>query len=63
MATNRLDDVEVEVLVAGTWWPGWLDRDYWRKASGGRWEAFVRWTRTGGEQHMDWFDEDQIRRV
>ena len=37
MGFNRHNDTEVEACVDGTWWPGWLDEDQWRRIpSGGR---------------------------
>ncbi len=62
MGSNRHDDVQVEVLLDGTWWPGWLDPDDWAK-TGGRWHAMVRYQTGVAENMIREFDQDQIRRV
>jgi hypothetical protein len=62
MVSNRLDDVQVEVLVDDTWWPGWLDPSTWRQVDG-RWRAFVRWQTAPAENHLGTFDQDQIKQV
>ena len=56
-------DVEVEVLVDGTWWPGWLDPDHWRRTPEGRWEGFVRWSKGPADDFLRHFVEADIRRV
>lgn len=53
-------DIEVEVLVDGTWWPGFLEH---RRQRDGRWEGFVRWTRGPGLNHLGWYDYDDLRPI
>jgi hypothetical protein len=60
MSGNRLEDVEVQVLVDEQWLDGWLDT--WHKR-GDRWHGFVRYQTAPAENYLGWFDEDQIRRV
>lgn len=77
MSSDRHLDVEVEVLLhqdrllpndegivpAGTWAPGWLDRDTWRRR-GDQWEALVRYTLHGRKfpfSYLDHFTENRIR--
>jgi hypothetical protein len=62
MGSNRHDDVQVEVYAGGTWWPGWLDPDDWRKVDG-RWRAMVRYQTGPAENRIGGFDQDDIRRV
>jgi len=53
------------LIPAGTWAPGWLDRDTWRRR-GDRWEALVRYTlygRTFPFSYLSYFDESSIRRA
>jgi hypothetical protein len=57
-------EVDVEVLVDDTWWPGYLFRSDWRKASQGPSVCLVRFTtRTpeGLENRARQFDEVHIR--
>lgn len=67
MGTNRLNDLEVQVLVDDTWHDGWLDPDHWQQdRETGRWSAPVRWTRRTGafpENFLWTFDQDHIRQV
>lgn len=54
---HRLD-TPVEVLVDGTWWPGFLER---RRQAGDSWEGFVRWSTAPGENRIGWHPYEQIR--
>lgn len=63
MGSNRLDDVEVQVHVDGTWWPGWLDPQYWRRDPAGGWEGYVRWTKGPALNYLDHFPAGEIRKV
>jgi hypothetical protein len=59
-------EVDVEVLVDDSWWPGYLNRRDWHETSGGRWVCFVRfntWRSPEGpiEDEARHFDEDHIR--
>jgi hypothetical protein len=58
--TTRLNIVDVEVLVDGTWWPGNLE--HWRRRDD-RWEGWIRWSTGPGENRVDWFPAERIRRV
>lgn len=51
-------DVDVEVLVNDTWWPGVLEH---RRQAGDRWEGFVRWSTGPGETRIGWYDCEQLR--
>jgi hypothetical protein len=59
MSGNRLEDVEVQVLVDGQWLDGWLDT--WDKR-GDQWHGFVRYQTAPAENYLGWFDQDEIRR-
>ena len=52
-------DVEVEVLVHGRWWPGFLEHA--RRVDDG-WEGFVRWTDGPGQTRIGWYDSALLRR-
>ena len=59
-------DVDVEVLIDGAWWPGYLRRRDWYQASEGRWACPVRfstWESPEGsiESRTGDFDEDHVR--
>lgn len=54
---HRLD-VEVEVLVDGTWHPGFLEH---RRPAGDQWEGFVRWSSAPGENRIGWYPYEQLR--
>jgi hypothetical protein len=56
---NRVD-VEVEVQVDTTWYPGVLH--HWQQRDG-RWEGWASWSTETGEHRLGWFDEDQLREV
>ena len=62
MTSNRLHDVEVEVLHDDRWAPGWLDPTTWRKHDG-RWRAAVRFQPTPRVNHLDVVDQDDVRQV
>lgn len=51
-------DVEVEVLVSGAWWPGFLEH---RRPDGDQWEGFVRWSSGPGQNRVGWYDHTSIR--
>ena len=58
-------EVDVEVLVDETWWPGYLFRSDWRKVSQGPPVCLVRFTTRSAEGRMEnrarHFDENHIR--
>jgi hypothetical protein len=59
-------EVDVEVLVDGAWWPGYLRHRDWHQTSGGRWLCPVRfstWESPDGpiEDRTGRFDEDHLR--
>ena len=60
MTSNRLLDVEVEVLYKDRWVPGWLDPTTWRKRDG-RWFAAVRFQPAPQENHLDIVHQDGVR--
>lgn len=53
-------DIDVEVLVDDTWWPGVLEH---RRQADDRWEGFVRWSTGPGENRIGWYDYEQLRPV
>jgi hypothetical protein len=64
VSANR--EVDVEVLVDDTWWPGYLYLRDWQETTQGRWVCFVRfntWESPEGriENRARHFNEDHIR--
>ncbi len=65
-STSTERDVDVEVLVDGAWWPGYLRHRDWRRTSEGRWVCSVRFSTWGTpegaiEDLTGDFDEDHLR--
>lgn len=58
--SERLD-VEVEVLVDGTWHGGFLEHR--RQTADGAWEGFVRWSAAPGENRIGWYPYEQLRQA
>ena len=63
---NAEREVDVEVLVDDTWWPGYLYHRDWQETTPGRWACFVRfntWESPDGpiENLARHFDEAHIR--
>lgn len=59
-------EVDVEVSVDDTWWPGYLFRRDWHETTQGRWVCFVRFNTWGSpegriENRARHFEEDHIR--
>ena len=59
LPSDRLD-IDVEVLVDGTWWPGVLEH---RRQDDDHWLGFVRWTQAPGENRIGWYPYEQLRQV
>jgi hypothetical protein len=64
---NRADvPVEVHHVASGFgddtadgWFPGFIEHR--RQTADGGWEAYVRYTRVVGQQHVGWFGYDRLR--
>jgi hypothetical protein len=52
LPSERLD-IEVEVYIDTTWWPGTLEHR--RRGRDGGWEGYVRWSTGPGETRVGWF--------
>lgn len=51
----------VEVLVDGQWTAGELEA--YRQDGDGAWRGWVRWAAGVGQNRVDWFGEDRLRKV
>ena len=51
-------DVDVEILIDDTWWPGTLEH---RRPAVDSWEGFVRWSTGPGQNRIGWYPYEQLR--
>ena len=67
-SAQTVDEVDVEVRVGDTWWPGYLYRRDWRKNLEGHWQCFVCYTAPDPTEpgvraapRNGYFNDDNIR--
>ena len=69
-ARQPAQEVDVEVRIDGTWWPGYLYDHHWRKNLAGRWQCFVSYVAVDpvhpsgrATTRSGYFNDNDIRQI